>query len=324
MPNDDLLQYVDAADIQALRGADLAPRGSVDGRGVGRYRSTQQGSAVEFASHREYAQGDDIRHFDWRVFHRTGRKTTRLYYQDTDFTVRMVLDTRPSMTFPSSMGDSWRRRASGHEHGAESTSKLAYAAAIALLIALTVTRRRDRFALHLPANDQSDLPPSSSPGQVANCLKVFDALEPAKDGDSPLDLSRLGQRFGRRELIILLTDANELPTVELENALRYWRAAKHEVILVHLLHTMEVDFPFDDYTAFHAIGGPLGSSPSRLEADAREIRGRYLQHLAAFRDRMRGVCHGTSATYWPLITRFGPGETLARFLRGRKSGIVSG
>jgi uncharacterized protein (DUF58 family) len=255
--------------IERLGHLSVTARQAVDSLLAGQHRSVRRGLSVEFAGHREYQPGDDLRHLDWLVYARSDRYDIRQYEEETRLRATLVLDTSGSMRY-----------------GSGKTSKFAYAQALAAALGFLMIRQGD--AVGLATCDtalRNFLVPQST---MAHFLQVLDALEqavPGEDTSLAPALDQLAARLARRGLIILITDAFD----DLDSLLRsihYLRYRKQEVRLFQILDPQELDFPFKGMFEFIGLEG----EPA-LKLDGDRVRQHYQRVVAEHQNRLQAGCH---------------------------------
>ena len=157
------MQTLDADTLARIRSLELRARQTIEGFITGGHRSKQHGFAVEFAQHREYVPGDDIRHIDWKSYGRSERYTIKQYEQETNFVGHILLDASLSM-----------------DYGEGASNKLAFAKLLAATLAYVVVHQRDTAALNIFDNGwRGRVPASSQPGQVMTILRILKAAASA-------------------------------------------------------------------------------------------------------------------------------------------------
>ena len=162
------------------------------------HRSPYFGASVDFAEHRGYIAGDDIRRVDWRLFARTDRFYIKEYEADTNTNFAVLLDVSKSMGF-----------------GSRGITKLEYAQILAACLTYLVHQQRDRVGLVAFDDDIVEyVPPSAKHMDVV--LHVLDRLTPARPGQLRAPLHKLAEHFGRRGLLVLISDLYEDPDAVLE------------------------------------------------------------------------------------------------------------
>lgn len=289
--------------LTRLQRAELRPTGRVEGRFAGRFPSPLQGASVEFMGHRAYVEGDDARHFDWRVFFRTQRRTVRQYEHESNFTAHVVLDASASMIYPAADPRRWM----------EKDSKLVTAARLAAALGWLITARRDAISLAVPGargEESCRLPASASPAQVERMLHVLERVEPGPGSRWLAALDELSRRPARREVILVFSDFVP-PQPALGPVLHALRLRHHHVALLQVLHADELELPFEDVTLFEGLEGEAA-----VLTDPRELRALYSQELAAYLGDLRRTAQAAGAEYWQVRTDADLAVVARSFLAG--------
>jgi uncharacterized protein (DUF58 family) len=275
---------------------ELLSRTVVDGLLAGRHRSTTKGGCCEFAQHRQYAPGDEIRHIDWLVYARNDRYFVRQFEEETNLPGILAVDTSGSMRF-----------------GLSTVSKLEYACRAAACLARLLLHQRDAVgAVVLNETRPLFVPPRQHP---AHLQAVFTALQAAQAGDGGelgTQIRACVPRLRRRGMFILFSDCfGDLD--ELGKALRVVRARGHDVVVVHVLAPEEVNFDFRRWSSFQS----LEQSGQRIHLDPAAVRDEYLQRIRTFLARLEELVTGLGGDYVRMTTNHDLGESLAWFLRSR-------
>ncbi|MDP7019980.1 MAG: DUF58 domain-containing protein, partial [Pirellulaceae bacterium] len=185
-----LTRYLDAEVLGALSGHPLRPRGLVIGNLAGAHKSPLSGFAVEFAGHREYAPGDDPKHLDWRVYFTRDKFFVKQYELETNFVCHLVLDTSASMRY----GDAEQQ-------------KLLYAAKMAVALGHSIVRQSDKVSFSTFDDEvRGFLPPANHMNQIVSMANHLDQTDPIEKTDLAGCISEMASRFGRREIVIILSD----------------------------------------------------------------------------------------------------------------------
>jgi uncharacterized protein (DUF58 family) len=280
------------ARVQAL---EFHARSIVEGYLTGGHRSPHRGFAVEFAQHREYVPGDDVKHIDWKVFARSERYYLKQYEQDTNLVAWLAVDQSESMAYGS---------------GALTKADLANRAAAAL--AFLITRQSDSVGLIIyDAEVRGLLPPAGTTAHLHDlCRSLTMPAGPARTAIGPV-LHDLAQRIRRRGVIVLFSDWFDEPE-DILSGLKHLRHARHEVVVVQVLDAAELDFPFEEATLFRGLEG----LPALL-TDPRGVRRDYLRELAAHRSALQSACRSLNIDYLLLRTDADLGGVLAEWLSRR-------
>jgi uncharacterized protein (DUF58 family) len=258
----------------------LKARQVVEGLRVGDHKSPYKGFSVEFVQHREYVPGDDIRHIDWKGYGRSERYTIKQYEQETNFIAHLLVDASNSMRY-----------------GSGETNKLEYAKLLAASLGYLIVRQRDSVALRVFAGGwAAELPPSSQLGHIHAVTRTLEETEPRdKCPIGPL-LDEVADRVGRRGLVFLVSDCFDDVDGVLAG-LRHLRHRGHEVVLFHVLHKDEVEFPLDGNIRFADLEGP-----DELRTRPHLLRPAYLKAVNRFLETVRRGCDGSGVDYVRMVT----------------------
>jgi uncharacterized protein (DUF58 family) len=300
----DYRKYLDPRTLARISSLDLRARLIVEGLMTGMHRSPYQGASVEFAQHRPYVPGDDIRHVDWKVLGKTDRIYLKQYIEETNLHLICVVDASESMGY-GTVGDpsvTW--------------SKYDHATAIAASLAHMAIQQQDSVGLAVFDNQlRKYLKPSNAPAQwktITHELTIVPRV--AKTGTGHV-LDQLAEKLTHRSLIVILSDFFD-DMDALKQGLRHLRYKKHELMVFQVLDPMEIEFPFEDVTLFKGLEG-LG----QLLTEPRALRDGYLEQLNSFTDELKKMCRGMHIDF----TRMNTGEpldvSLSSFLATRSASI---
>jgi uncharacterized protein (DUF58 family) len=288
-------KYLDPKTVARVRSLELKARSVVEGYLSGTHRSPYHGFAVEFAQHREYVPGDDIRHIDWKVYGRSERFYLKQYEQDTNLVCWLLMDASESM-----------------KYGSGEKSKYDFACEAAAALAYLVVHQTDSVGIATFDSQVRQFLRQS--GQISHLKDVLTVLAQGPGGEKtslgPI-LDELAQRFQRRGLVMLFSDLFDEPA-EILAGLRHLRYQRHEVVVFHVLDGAELDFPFQDSTLFHG----LEQLPDLL-TDPRSLREGYINELTKFLDELKRGCRSEKIDYVPLRTDGDVGVALAAYLARR-------
>jgi uncharacterized protein (DUF58 family) len=258
-------RFVDPVVLARIGNLELVSRAVVDGFINGIHRSPYFGASVDFAEHRGYVPGDDIRRVDWRLYARTDRYYIKEYEADSNSNFSVLLDVSKSMGF-----------------GSRGVSKLEYGRLLAGCLTYLVHRQRDRVGLVAFDSDIVEhVPPSAKHMDVV--LHVLDRLKPANPGSLRAPLHKMAEHFGRRGLIILISDLYEKPDAVLET-IGPLRFRGNDLAVFHLLDPAELDFSFREPSAFEDLetGEQIPIVPDAL---ADQYKALVQAHVDALRER---------------------------------------
>ncbi len=292
MENPSRSDLLDSDAISRGESLGILARQVVEGYRVGEHRSPFKGFAIEFAQHREYTVGDDIRHLDWKVLGRTDRYYIKQYEQDTNFVAHLVIDGSESMNY-----------------GSGKLTKFQYAKALAACLAYIILLQRDAAALYLFDTEiRETLTRTDNLGKIHHImdrLAAFQATQPTRLGKILGDMARTVSSRGMVMVISDLFDDEEA----LEKGLQQLRFGGSEVIVFHLMDPYELEFPFEGTVEFIGLEGM-----ARLRTSPADFRKSYLEAARDFRLRMNRICDRCGCHYVLANTRDPLGETLGGYL----------
>ncbi len=300
---DDPQRYLDPAILATVRGLELQARLLVEGFLSGMHKSPYHGFSVEFAEHREYVPGDDLKHLDWKVYSRTGRFFLKQYEEETNLGCWLLVDASESMRYGSGPADA---------SGRPLVSKYDYACMAAASLAYLILHQQDSAGLATYDNQvRQFLKPSSQPShlkQIVNLLNRGPGRE--RTHLAPI-FHDLAERVARRGIVMVFSDLFDDPA-ELLNGLKHLRHKRHEVVVFHVLDRAELEFPFQEATLFRGL-----EQTSELLTDPRSLRESYLEQVGAFVEELRRGCRGQNIDYVQLRTDKPLGVALSAYLAHR-------
>ncbi len=270
MSNADASQkYLDPKTLDRIKRMDVRARLVVEGFITGQHRSPYHGFAVEFATHREYSPGDDLRHIDWKVWSKTDRLYIKEYEAETNLKCNLLLDCSKSMRYGEKSG--W--------------SKFDYGATAAASVAFLLQQQQDAVGLVLFSN-QIDLTlrPSTHPTQLKLMLHELEKVQPERNTDVNDVFLSLANQIRQRGIIALFSDLFLDPET-LGDSLNQFRLRGHEVIVFHIMHNDELEFPFADNTLFRGL-----ESDVQLQTEPRALRQSYLEAVERYLVQVRKIC----------------------------------
>lgn len=269
---------LDPALLARIADLPLLARTVVDGFLHGMHRSSRKGLSLDFAQHRAYQPGDDLRRIDWKAYARTDRLYVKEYDADTNAGVLFALDVSGSMDFAS-----------------EGVNKFAYARMLVASLAWLAQKNGDRVGLAAFADALVEtVPPSTRHLQLL--LHALGRLEPRGEGRIAPGLKRAADVASRPGIVVVVSDCYDEPA-ELGRAVGTLRARGHDVIVFHLVDPAEEDFPFDGALVFED-----GESGTRIPLRPEDTRARYLALFGAHREALLERLRAAGADYVPLRT----------------------
>jgi uncharacterized protein (DUF58 family) len=303
-PATDFRRYLEPRTLARIGSLDLRARLIVEGLMAGMHRSPYHGISVEFAQHRQYVPGDDIRHVDWKVFAKTDKVYLKQYQEETNLHLICVVDASESMGY-GSVGD-----------GQASWSKYDHATAIAAALSYLVIRQQDSVGLAIFDNElRRYFKPSNSPGQWKTITHELLQVPRLKKTGTGRVLDQLAEKLTHRSLVVVLSDFfDDMDSVQ--QGLRHLRYRKHEVIAFQVLDPMEVEFPFQDVTLFKGL-----EEMGQLLTEPQSLRQGYLAELSAFTTQLKKMCRGVHIDFTQLNSGQPLDVALSGFLAVRAASI---
>lgn len=273
-------QLASPAFFTRLDNLELRARGIVEGFMHGLHRSPFVGFSVEFASHREYAQGDDLRHVNWKLFARQKRLYVKQFDAETNMNLYLLLDVSGSMSCRS-----------------KGVSKQDYGAALAAALAHLALKQHDAVGLILWADEVvAHLPPRARPHQLSEILRAIGSVRPQRVSNSARAFPQAAELCNRRGIVVVLSDLFDDLDAIMKGFDRL-RFANHEVVLFHLWDPWERDLPLEGHYKFHDI-----ETGEVLLTQAEGIREGYLAEVGKWRGEIESLCRNRAVDRVELTT----------------------
>lgn len=290
-------QLSDPKVVGAVSRLEFLAREVVEGVISGLHKSPYHGFSVEFAQHREYTPGDEIRYIDWRVAARSDRLYVKEFEEETNLKAHLLVDT----------SDSMRYQGARKPH-----SKLEYASIMASAFASLLIQQRDQAGLVL-YNDGVDryVPPRATATHYTQILEELAAAQSKPKTDVAGTFHNMAEQIKRRGLVVVFSDLFG-DALDVLAGLRHFRYRRHEVVVFQILDEDEVKFPFDELTKFEG----LELEPEVL-VDPRGIRDEYLKEFNSFCDQVERGCREIQVDVVRTLTHEPPAEVIARYITSR-------
>ncbi|MEM7416965.1 MAG: DUF58 domain-containing protein [Gemmatimonadota bacterium] len=256
-------QFLDPAVLGRISNLELLARTVVDGFLTGLHRSPYLGFSMDFAEHRPYMPGDDIRRIDWRLFARTDRHYIKLFEADTNANFSILLDLSASMSY-----------------GSHSVAKLDYARYLAACLAYFSNKQRDRVGMVTFDHEVVDfIPPSMK--HLDTILHTLDRAQAGRPGKLGPPLLKITEMLGRKGILVVISDFYEEPDDVLA-AVGPIRARGHDVIVFHVMDPYELEFPFEEASGFEDLETQeqIPVIPGKLRDDYVQMMKIHLDTLA--------------------------------------------
>ncbi len=289
-------KYLNPQTLANIEGLDLQARLIVEGYVAGMHPSPYHGFSVEFAEHREYVPGDDIRHVDWKVWSKTDKFYLKQYEEETNLLLYLLMDTSESMGYASG----------------QNVSKLRYAQFVAAALGYLVIQQQDSVGLALFDDMvRRYLKPAGQPSHLKELIHLMDTSPARQKSDLGVVFHDLAERFKKRGVVAIFSDFfDEVPRIIA--GLKHLRHRRHEVIVFHVLDPAELEFPFRETTLFKGLEG----MPEIL-TEPHALRKAYQAEIGAYLEEMKRGCRSIDIDYVPIRTDQELDAALSSYLAAR-------
>ena len=270
----------------------------VEGYIIGQHRSPYHGFSVEFAEHRSYEPGDEVRHIDWKLYGKTNRLYVKRYEEETNLRAHLILDTSKSMAYTSG-----------------GVSKLEYGSYLLAALSYLMISQQDAAGVVLfDESIRSFVPPKSTPSHLNTLLNVLDVKSPGVDTKIEPVLHEMAERIKKRGLVIIISDLFDEPK-NIMNGLKHFRHSKQEVILFHILDRNELEFDFNTRTRTKFIDMESGEE---ITTDPWHVQNDYKNLIKGLQDYYKSQCRLNLIDYVPLFTDDSLDKGLSEYFNKRK------
>ncbi|MDB6131027.1 MAG: hypothetical protein JWM04_2134 [Verrucomicrobiales bacterium] len=255
--------------LHKLNSVSIAARQAVESILSGQHKSIRRGLSIEFANHRPYVPGDDIRHLDWFVYARSDRYDVRVYEEETKLRATIILDASGSMGY-----------------GSHSRTKWDFARDCAAALSFLMLRQSDSVGLSIfDSTVHTEIPAGSTMGHLISMLNKLEETKPGNETDLAPVLMQAASRLKRRGLVILITDGFDKSEAVIK-ALSYLRHKKQEVWFFQILDPNELTFSMTGVLEFQGL-----EKERKLKLDADRIRHLYQEALLRHNNLLAEGCH---------------------------------
>jgi uncharacterized protein (DUF58 family) len=287
-------RFMDPVVLARIGNLELVARAVCDGFINGLHKAPYFGASVDFAEHRGYVPGDDIRRMDWRLWARTDRYYIKEYEAETNSNFSCLLDVSKSMSY-----------------GSRGITKLEYASILTACLTNLVHHQRDRVGLVTFDNDIVDfVPPSAKHMDVV--LHTLDRQKPGRPGSLKEPLHKMAEHFGRRGVLVVISDFYEDPDVVVD-AVTPLRFRGNDLIVFHVLDPAELEFGFSDAQAFEDL-----ETGEQMPVVPDALRKEYIALVNAHTEALRAKFSEVRVDYALLDTSQPLDHALFRYLSGRE------
>jgi uncharacterized protein (DUF58 family) len=281
--------------VKRITRMELRARHIVEGFLSGMHRSPYFGQSVEFAQHREYVSGDDLRHVDWKVWARADRLVVKQFEEDTNMRCTLMVDVSNSM-----------------QYGNGPLSKYEYACTVASSLAYLILRQQDAVGcVSFDAKIRMRVPSRSKRNHIMSIIEALNVTTPADKTDMYSLLRGMAESLPRRGMTVLVSDMLADPQGTLRG-LRLLRQRGHDVMVFHIMDDDELTFPFSGPTRFEGL-----ETETHLNCNPRALREGYLEALDEFLNELRRGCAKNVVDYALIRTSDPLDAALANYLSNR-------
>jgi len=303
----DYMRLLDPEALAKVHRLELIARGVVEGFVSGKHKSPYKGFSVEFAEHRQYVPGDDLRDLDWRVYGKSDRYYVKQYIEETNLRATILVDASGSMKY---VGNQAAR------HNGERLSKFQYAQYLAASLAHLMIHQQDAVGMvTFDTQLRRYIPARSRNSHLRVLLDELSNTAPGEETSLAPIFHDVAERINRRGLVVIISDLfDELDP--LLQALHHFRYRKHEVLLLHVVAEEELTFPFDQWSVFK----DLEVSSRHVQLDPRAVRAEYLDRVRKHIRRLEMGCGQMGVDYVPMVTHQDFDVALAQYLAHRRGG----
>jgi uncharacterized protein (DUF58 family) len=278
----------------------LLARTVVEGTLMGLHKSPTKGSSIEFAEHKPYTQGDEIRHIDWKVYGKSERYYVKQFEEETNLRSWLVVDGSGSMGYS----------------GGDRVTKIDYARMVAASLSYLLLGQSDAVGLSVTSDaargEAAMLPARAHSAHLHVVCEALAKITPRGDHAVTPALDKIAEVVHRRSMVIVLSDLLEDPAV-IGAALRRLQGRRQDVVVFHVLDPDEIDFPFRDPIRFVDM-----EQPREVDADPRMIRQAYRAAFAEHLEALTRECRVAGIDYHRLTTETPLDTALIRFLGWRE------
>ena len=276
----DKRKYLRPETVALLNSMSLRARLVVEGYIIGHHRSPYHGFSVEFAEHRSYGPGDEIKHIDWKLFGKTDRLYVKRYEEETNLRAHIILDTSKSMLYSSA-----------------EVSKLSYANSLAASLSYLMINQQDAVGI-AKFSDKIDtfIPPKARPSHLNLILSQLDDKYSGYDTQIGIVLHELADRIRKRGMVILISDLLDKPE-NIIKGLKHFRHQNQEVIVFHIKDRKESEFDFNTRTKFFDM-----ETSEEIVTEPWHIRLNYNELISKLESYYKSNCRENHIDYVPLFT----------------------
>lgn len=292
----DKKKYLNPSTVARLGNIKLRARMAVEGYLAGQHKSPYHGFSVEFAEHRSYGTGDEIRHIDWKLYAKTDRFYVKRFEEETNLRSYIILDTSKSM-----------------DYGSGSITKLNYAIHLSAALTHLMLAQRDGMGLILfDEKINKFIPPRASPSHANYIMSALGKILTGSDTKIKPTLDRMAEKIKKRGMVIVISDLLDEPS-EVLMGLNHFRHNKQEIIVFHIIDKEEKEFSFSSRTKFKDL-----ETGELITTDPWHIRSDYINNFNSIQKIYKKGCRNQKIDYVPLYTNNSLNDALGQYLKKRQ------
>jgi uncharacterized protein (DUF58 family) len=293
----DFRKYLQPDVVAKLANMELVARLVVEGFITGLHKSPYHGFSVEFAEHRQYMPGDEVRHIDWKIYAKTDRYYIKQFEEETNLKAYIILDASKSMSYSSG----------------NNLSKLEYASYVAAALSQLMMQQRDAVGLTIYDEAvRTFMPPHATKSYLKEILRQLELIRPTMKTATGAALHTIADRIKRRGLVIILSDLFDNPA-DVLTGLRHFRHKKNEVIVMQILDPLERTFAFGQDAVFKDL-----ETSDEIMTQPWHIKKAYQQEMQKFLDTYKRECREHAIDYVLLDTSMPFDIALTEYLHKRQ------
>jgi uncharacterized protein (DUF58 family) len=292
-------KYLDPKILSKIGRLDLKAKFVVEGFISGMHKSPYKGFSVEFAQHRGYVPGDDLKHLDWRAYGKNERYYIKQYEAETNLVATVLLDASESMAY-------------GSARASNKLTKLEYGKLLTAALTYLVLEQSDAVGVGIFDETVKDwIERSTRKVHLNRVCAALEKIKPQKKTGLGSTLHTVAERVRRRGIIVLISDLFD--SIEnIMSGVQHLRHGGHEVVVLHLLDDDEMTFPFEGMVQFKGL-----EIAQQVLCHPRELKKAYLQELETFLTGMRSACRKNNVDYTLINTSMPVDVSLSAYLASR-------
>ena len=295
---DQASRLLDPELLARLKSLHMRARRVVDGVLTGLHRSPHHGASVEFAEHKEYSHGDEIRHIDWKVFAKSDKYYIKRFEQETNLRAMLLVDASSSMLYRSP---------------AATRSKWDFACSMAAALAYLMLQQQDSVGLTIADESVREyVPPRSRSTHLMHLCELLVRGQPKERSGTRLlaGANHLLEVSRRRGIVFVISDFLDTD-VRFFDVLKQLESRRQHVHLLQVLDPWELTFPFQDMTVFQSL-----ETGQEILAEPRVMRDAYLREVGRWLATLRQGCLESGMEYRLMDTGVDLSAALTNFIVG--------